>query len=193
MREADLAAVDDRDLLRVFDRDPQAVEEFYRRHVRVLGRYLTRAVGNPHDAADLSAATFISAMESAARYDPSCGEPRAWLFGIARNLVAMRWRRLAAEGRAMDRLGGRHDPEPDAYEQLEDRMDADHLAGPALAAVPGLPPAERELLESMVRSDLTVTEAAAELGIRSGTARMRLARARARLFRALPAKEEEGR
>ena len=185
MREADLATADDRDLLRDFGRDPAAVEEFYRRHVRALSRYLTRAAGNPHDGADLVAATFVAAMESAGRYDAAHGEPRAWLFGIARNQMAMRWRRAAAESRALDRFGGQHAVGEDAYEQADDRVDADELAGPALAALPDLPPAERALVDIMIERDLTVTEAAGELGIRSGTARMRLARARSRLFRVL--------
>ncbi|MFK3983522.1 RNA polymerase sigma factor [Micromonospora sp. NPDC050397] len=185
MLDASFDAIDDRELLRGLDRDPAALEEFYRRHVRALTRYLHSAVGDTHDAGDLAAATFIAAMESATRYDPAQGEPRAWLFGIARNLVAMRWRRAAAESRAMSRLGGQSHPSVDEYERVDDRIDASELAAPALAALPSLPPAERELIEVMLDRGLSVTEAAAALGIRPGTARMRLARARARLALAM--------
>lgn len=182
----DLGAVDDRWLVKRLGHDPVALEEFYRRHVRVLTRHLTRSVGDPHDAADLAAATFIAAMESAGRYNPAAGPPRAWLFGIARHLVAMRWRGSAAEGRALHRFAG-HRPAlaEDEYEQVDARMDASERAGPALAALADLPPAERELIELMVDRDLTVTEAAGELGIRSGTARMRLKRVRERLISAM--------
>ncbi|GAA1653597.1 RNA polymerase sigma factor [Actinoplanes couchii] len=181
----DLEAVDDRWLVKRLGHDPAAIEEFYRRHVRALTRHLTRSTGNPHDADDLVAATFIAAIESAGRYDPAAGPPRAWLFGIARNLIAMRWRGAAAEGRALHRLAGARPPAVDEFDRADARLDAGDLAGPALAALPGLPPAERELIELMVNRDLTVTEAAGELGIRSGTARMRLKRVRDRLFAAM--------
>ena len=54
-----------------------------------------------------------------------------------------------------------------------------------MAAVEALPPAERELVQLVVAQELTVPEAAARLGIKPGTARMRLARVRARLARLL--------
>jgi RNA polymerase sigma-70 factor (ECF subfamily) len=180
---ADPATADDRDLICVLDRDPRAVEEFYRRHVRWLTGALSRAVSDPHDTADLVAATFIAAMESSGRYDPARGDPRAWLYGIARNLLAARWRRAAAESRALDRFGGLRPAAAgtDDFQRADERLDADQLARPAVAALASLPPAERELIEVMLRGDLSVAEAARELGIRTGTARMRLARARHRL------------
>ena len=182
----DLEAVDDRWLVKRLGHDPVALEEFYRRHVRALTRHLTRSLGDPHDAADLAAATFIAAMESAGRYNPAAGPPRAWLFGIARNLVAMRWRGAAAEGRALHRFAGsRPAAAEDEFERVDSRVDATDLAGSALVALPELPRAERELIELMVDRDLTVTEAAGQLGIRSGTARMRLKRARERLISAI--------
>jgi len=177
----DLAGADDRDLVRVLDRDPAALEEFYRRHVRPLTRYVTRQLGDPHDAADLVAATFLAALESAGGYDAARGAPAAWLFGIAGNLVALRWRRAAAESRAVARLGGRRVPATDDYGRSDERIDARNSVRPILGGLAALPRAERELLDLVVHDDLTVSEAARALGIRPGTARMRLARARARL------------
>jgi RNA polymerase sigma-70 factor (ECF subfamily) len=177
----DLADVDDRLLVPLIAQDPAALEEFYRRHVRPLTRYVTRKLGDPHDAADVVAATFLAAMESGTGYDATRGKPAAWLWGIASNVIAMRWRRTAAESRAVARLGGRPPAAPDEYGRSDERLDARSEARPVIAAFPSLSATERELIELVVHEQLTVGEAAAALGIRPATARMRLARARARL------------
>lgn len=175
------ADADDAELVRALGRDPAALEELYRRHVRPLTRYAVRRLGDPEAAGDLVAATFLAAIESAGRFDPARGEPAAWLYGIAGNLVANQRRRSAAESRALARLHGRRDLPADEYGRLEDRLDAHRRAGPAHAALRVLPPAERDLVRLILHADMTVREAAATLGIRPGTARMRLFRARTRL------------
>ena len=176
---ADLSQVDDANLVPILATDPRALEEFYRRHVRPLSRFVQsrRSAG----AADLVAATFLAAVESSAGYDPARGRPGAWLFGIATNLMANEARRLAVENRAMERLSGQHPVPPDEYGRVDERIDASRRSGPVAAVLATLPAAERELVDLLLHAELTVTEAAATLGIRPATARMRLARARGRL------------
>jgi RNA polymerase sigma factor (sigma-70 family) len=182
-----LAETDDRDLVMILGHNADALEEFYRRHVRGVTRFVARSVGDSHDTADLVAATFVAVIESAHRYDPQRGEPRAWLYGIAGNIVAGRFRRGAAESRAMAAWEGRSCPPPDDYEVVDNKLDAARSAGPALEMVRSLPPTERELIDLMLRGDLSLAEAARVLGIRPGTARMRWSRARAKLAVALTA------
>jgi RNA polymerase sigma factor (sigma-70 family) len=177
----DLADADDADLVRRL-RDPAALEELYRRHVRPLTRYAVRRLDGDADAAgDLVAATFLAAIESADRFDARRGEVAGWLFGIANNLLAGQHRRSVAESRAVARYRGRREIATDEYGRLEERLDAHRRTGPAQVVLRALPPAERELLGLVLHAGLTVREAAAALGIRPGTARMRLARARTRL------------
>jgi RNA polymerase sigma factor (sigma-70 family) len=185
MHQSPFADADDRELVPRLTCDPAALEEFYRRHVRSLMRQVIERVQDPHDADDLVAATFIAAMESAARYDPAKGTPGAWLRGIAGNLMATRWRRAATEARAMSRLAGHVTPAADEFGSIDDRIDAGRQAAPAIAVLDRLPPAERELVDLVLYRDLTVGEAAVALGIRPGTARMRLLRTRARVAAAL--------
>lgn len=66
-----------------------------------------------------------------------------------------------------------------------DRIDAEEPARRALTAMADLPEGERALLELVVIDQLTVAEAAEALGIRVGTARVRLHRAR-RALREVP-------
>lgn len=181
MGMADLASADDAELVVALRHDPAALEEFYRRHVRPLTRYLTRRVGDPELAADLVASTFVAAMESASGYDPARGEAAAWLYGIAGNVAAAHQRRAIAEARALTRMVGRRPIRTDGFDDTEARVDAQRRIGPVETALNTLPKGERDLVALIAGTGLTVTEAASELGIRPGAARMRLARARQRL------------
>lgn len=189
MRRVDLAEADDADLVAALGRDAAAMEELYRRHVRPLGRYVARRVDPPDDAADLVTAVFLEAIRSGGRFDPERGSAAGWLYGIAANLIAAQRRRGAAESRAIARFGGRATPVADLYGDADDRVDAQREARSAAAILDALPPAERELIDLIRDRDLTVSEAAGELGIRPATARMRLARLRGRFRAGKPSAE----
>src|SRR6266508_4535680 len=87
--------------------DPDAFERFYREHVEAVQRFVARRVDNPYLAADLTADVFVAAIDSARSYERSRGEPVAWLYGIARNVVAGEYRRSAKELRAAAMVRGR--------------------------------------------------------------------------------------
>jgi RNA polymerase sigma factor (sigma-70 family) len=96
----------DERLLATARAEPSAFGAFYRRHEdQVLGYFLAR-VGDPEVAADLTAETFAAALVSAHRFRPRKKKPAsAWLFGIARNNLAMSRRQGRVEARARRRLG----------------------------------------------------------------------------------------
>ncbi len=164
--------------------DPQAFESFYRAYVDDVLRFIARRVNDPHLAADLTADVFLAAIEAAPRYRAARGAPRAWLFGIARNVVSGEHRRAAREQRAFGRVEGRRLLGEDDVERLQDRIDAAREARTLYAALDQLPDSERAVLELVALDGLTVTEAAAALEIRSATARVRLHRARIAMRRA---------
>lgn len=56
----------------------------YRRHLQRVYSYLLSRVGNVQDAQDLTAKTFVSALQSIAQYQPQ-GRFVAWLLGIAKH------------------------------------------------------------------------------------------------------------
>lgn len=78
-------------------RDPELFEEFYRRHVDAVLRFVARRVDDPHTAADLTAEIFLAVLHSADSYRPHLGSETARLFGIARNVVSSERRRVARE------------------------------------------------------------------------------------------------
>ncbi|MFC7646289.1 RNA polymerase sigma factor [Streptosporangium lutulentum] len=158
--------------------DPEAFETFYRRHVEAVTRFLARRVPDPHAVADLTAEVFLAVLDSAHTYRPGKGSEIAWLYGVARNTVLAERRRSAREMRATGRIAGRRLLEADDISRLEDRIDAESPARRALEAMAALPEGDRALLELVAVDGLSPAEAATVLGIRQGTARVRLHRAR---------------
>jgi RNA polymerase sigma factor (sigma-70 family) len=136
-----------------------------------------RRLRHPDEVADLVAAVFLAVLRSAARFDPARGTARAWLYGVASNVLADGRRRGAKEAQALARVSGRRLLQPDDYADLESRLDAAALSHRLHALMADLPPGDRAVLELVALDQLTVTEAAAALGIRPVAARARLARA----------------
>jgi RNA polymerase sigma-70 factor (ECF subfamily) len=158
--------------------DPAAFEAFYRRHVDAVLRFVARRVGDPHLAADLTADIFLAVLDSAHTYVPGRGSEIAWLYGVARNVVSAQHRKAAREARATGHVAGRRLMDDDDLVRMEERIDAERRMRGALEAMAGLPEGERAVLELVAIDQLTVAEAAAALGIRQVTARVRLHRAR---------------
>lgn len=172
-------------------RDPRLFEEFYRRHVDAVLRFVARRVDDPHTTADLTAEIFLAVLHSAHTYRPHLGSETAWLFGIARNVVSSERRRVAREAERDLRVSGRRLLEADDIVRIEDRLDAESPGRRALAALARLPEGERAVMELIAVDQLTVTEAAAALGIRQVTARVRLHRARKALREEADVKADE--
>ena len=161
--------------------DPEAFERFYREHVEAVQRFVARRVNDPYLAADLTADVFVSAIESARSYRRSRGAPAAWLFGIARNVVADERRRNAKELRTSARLRGRELVAEDDLAALCERIDGESAARGLYRRLSELPPGERAVLELVALDGLSAGEAGRALGIGGIAARVRLHRARRRL------------
>jgi RNA polymerase sigma factor (sigma-70 family) len=162
---------------RRIDRDAASFTAFYLAHFDGVLRFVTRRVDDPHTAADLTADVFLNALDHAASYRGD-GAARAWLYGIARNVISGEYRRATRERGAANQLSGRQLLNADDTAALDERIDAERAARQLREGLAHLPPTERDVIELIVVDQLTVTEAAHVLGIRPATARVRLFRAR---------------
>ncbi|MFJ4775816.1 RNA polymerase sigma factor [Streptomyces sp. NPDC088762] len=171
---------DDEELLTGSTRDPEAFEALVVRLSGVLHGYLVRRA--PDAADDLLAEVWLRAFTGRAGFDAGRGTARAWLFGVARNVLAEHWRRIAQERPD----GHRRTPDTsDPWQAVDQRLDAAALAPRLRDTLAGLPAVERDLLLLIAWEQLTPTEAADVVGVPAGTARSRLHRARGRLRDAL--------
>jgi len=161
--------------------DPDLLEAFYCEHIATVKAYFARRVDDPHQVADLTADTFLAAMTAAPGYRPDLGRPIAWLLGIARNRVAEASRRQARRLRAESRIEGRRFLDEDSAARIEDRIAAEAHTRALYAGLAQLSGRDRALMELVAVDGIPVTEAAAQLGMKPGTARVRLHRSRARL------------
>lgn len=153
------------------------VRELYERHAGDVHRYLSRRLGDGL-AADLTAETFRVAIQRAGDFDPSVGHPRAWLYGIASNLVRGHWRTERRRLRALGRHGGRAPTATDPLLDVEGQVDARSTLPAVLALVAHLTPDDRDLLTLVAWEGCSYAEAAEALGIPMGTVRSRLHRIR---------------
>lgn len=155
--------------------DAEAFGRFYARHedfvLAVFLRRLGRA-GRADLAADLTAETFARALASRGGFDGSRGEPRAWLYGIARRVLADSLER----GRVSDRTRLRLRMERLA---LDDEAIAriDELTGDlALAALEGLPEDQRVAVRGRVLDEVEYEQLARELRCSPSVVRQRVSR-----------------
>lgn len=167
-------------------RDPDALEAFYREHIEAVQRFVARRVESPEDAADLTAEVFLAAIHASPAYRGEASAPRAWLYGIARRVVASHHRSTARALRAVGRIDAKELLDDDATDRIIARIDSQRAAREVYRSLATLPQRQHAVVELVAVDGLSVTEAAAALGISAGNARVSYHRARQRLAVALP-------
>jgi RNA polymerase sigma factor (sigma-70 family) len=141
--------------------DEAAFAELYDRHAPPLAAWLRRR-SDPDTAQELLAETFAEAWCGRRRFKPERGSPRAWLFGIAQNLLFGYYRRLEVEDRARRKLGVAA-LEPAVYDDADARL-------------AGLAEGTREAVLLRVVEQLSYDELGRRLGCSSPAARLRVSR-----------------
>jgi RNA polymerase sigma factor (sigma-70 family) len=161
-------------------REPRAFASVFDRHFDAVHRYIQRRVGR--DLADnLAAETFARAFDRRRRYALRYPDARAWLLGIATNVMRRHWRTERRRLEALSRAAARPAAE-DAGEGVRAEL---------LSALRLLSRRDREAVLLLAWGDLSYEEIAVALVVPVGTVRSRLARARRLLRERLG--EERGR
>ena len=168
-------AVDETSLISAAQRDPAQFTTLYDRYFRLIYRYLYSRVGNAAEAEDLTAQTFLAALEALPRYRHR-GHFSAWLFTIARN-KAMDFHR---KGIATTTLDEDHPDETD--DPLSQAVQSEQMAQLA-KLVRALEESEQELIRLRCVADLSFAEIAVSLGKREEAVKKTFYRLLARLHR----------
>ncbi|MFA6619276.1 MAG: sigma-70 family RNA polymerase sigma factor [Candidatus Neomarinimicrobiota bacterium] len=161
--------------------DQQALEEVVKRFQRPLFSHLIRMLGNEEDAEEQLQMTFCRVYRYRNNYDPE--RPLVtWIFTIASNLAKKEWRRrsrwtmIPLEKVVLKSKGSM------APHYREGRRE---LAASIEEAVNELPEHYREPFLLREKQGLSYEEIAEVLGIRIGTVKSRINRARASLRESL--------
>jgi len=164
--------------------DPRQFEVVFEQHVDQIFRYAAMRVG-AQAAEDVVAETFATAFTRRAAFRAEQGSVRPWLYGIAavhllrRRDQELRWLEQCARGAALEAPGG--GDEDEAADSAVSSATARMLRPRIARALERIPDGERDVLLLHAVAGLTHLEIAAALGIRKGTAKVRLSRATTRL------------
>lgn len=158
-----------------------AFGEVYRANVGAVTGFFARRCSDPQTIADLTSETFVRAVASYSRFDPTRGTPRAWLIGIAYNVFRRHLSAAAEDRETVQRLGSQVVLDEDDVDELAARIDAQSAGRAMLKRAASFPEAERVALELVDVMQMSSKEAAQAVGVSAGTLRVRLFRARGRL------------
>lgn len=153
--------------------EPELVRFVEAMHPRLVGG-LSLYCGDASVAEELAQEALIRVWERWPKVS-TMASPAGWTWTVALNLARSRFRRRAAERRALDRLGApRNHQDPDTVDAVAVRQ---HIAA--------LPDRQRRALVLRYYADLPVQEVAAAMGCADGTVKALTSQAVAALRRHL--------
>ncbi len=168
------------DTQRVVGEERQRFEALYRAHAPAVLAYARRRA-EPAAADDVVADVFLAAWR---RLDELPPEPRLWLLGAARKVLANQRRSQSRRDALRDRLVHQRGPSVAAP------ADAPAVDGAVLEGLAALSERDREALLLVAWDGLSPAQAAEVVGVRTASFTMRLSRARKRLAAQLEAQDE---
>lgn len=158
-------------------RDPLAGAE---RLLVPVYAYVAHRLGDGPEAEDVTSEVFENALRYRGSYDPSKGEPIAWLLGIARRGVSNALALRAHRGEELPDIAGRDDVEGDTLNRLA--LDA---------AIASLSERDRDLIALRYGADLRSSQIAQVLSMQKNAVEVALHRALTRLRSELESTEGE--
>lgn len=156
--------------------DEAHLERLHREHAGAVRAFVRRRIGDD-EADEVVADVFVVAWR---RQGNLPAEPRTWLLGVARKVLANRFRSAKRQRALYERLAGEAERGPaHAGDPATDEI------GALLRGLATLRAGDRDVLLLVTWDGLSHAEAAEVLGVRAATLTMRVHRARARLQRVL--------
>jgi RNA polymerase sigma-70 factor, ECF subfamily len=159
--------------------DPAIIQELVQHHGLRLRRYLLRLTANREQAEDLAQETWVRVITRGSQFK---GDSRfvTWLFAIARNLAADRFRRTARVS-SIEELAGHGEQWQllltDETQGAEERYEASEQARILSKAFGSLDRSQRKLLQLRFYREMTLSELARETNASLPTVKARLYRA----------------
>lgn len=160
--------------------DRHAFGELFDRHAQAVYRHCFRLTASAALAEDMLQNTFLLAWRKRDKVRLQHDSALPWLLAVATNAVRSERRSLARRRRLQQRVRP-ESPAADHADVVADRVDSERRMAELLDAVHALPRAQREAFTLCVWGGVGYPEAAAALGVKESTVRVRVSRARSRL------------
>ena len=148
---------EERSLIEAARQDPGRFAELYEAHFERIYAYVARRVRDRHAAEDITSEVFQQALANISRYEWRGAPFSAWLYRIAANAIADRWK-------AQERERGTPGPEPSVEPDpvgIEQQARLFRMVGQ-------LPQEQRRVIEARFVEQKSIREIAAELGKSEG-------------------------
>ncbi len=175
------AREDERDLVERAKRDPTAFGEVYDRHFLQIYRFVYSRMRDQSAAEDVTSDVFMKALRSIGRYQDTGRPFSAWLYQIAVNAVADRYRSTrptedVEEQRGLSSAG------PGLDEVAEQRDEVRRI----WAVVETLPRQQRNALVLKFQEDLKIEDIAVAMGKSPGAVKLLIHRGVSKVRQAMP-------
>ena len=146
------SADDERSLIEAAQADPARFVDLYERHFHRVYAYVARRASSRAEAEDITSEVFEHALANLRTFEWRGVPLLAWLFRIAANALADRWRRASRDS---------HEPPPD----VPDGREAEEIERRAMVSqlVDRLPDAQRRVIEMRFIDQRSIREIAAAL------------------------------
>jgi len=146
------SADDERSLIEAAQADPARFVDLYERHFHRVYAYVARRASSRAEAEDITSEVFEHALANLRKFEWRGVPLLAWLFRIAANALADRWRRASRDS---------HEAPPD----VPDGREAEEIERRAMVSqlVDRLPDAQRRVIEMRFIDQRSIREIAAAL------------------------------
>jgi len=161
-------------IARILDGDPEAFRAIVEQYQGPVLRVIANLIHDRHTCEDIAQEVFLAAFRSLRSFDPARSAFSTWLFTIARHksINAGQKRRHAASDRHWDRRDSRHPSDSMAEQEFYEMLDR---------GLEALPQDQRTAFVLAEFEELPYEKIAQIEGVRVGTVRSRINRAKAKL------------
>ena len=150
-------------LIEAAQKDPARFGDIYERYFDRVYAYVARRVGNRDAAQDLTSDVFHRALANIGKYE-SRGVPfGAWLFRIAANAIADRWKRTSKES---------GDPAPEEIDSGKIDLEAIEHRAQLFQAVRKLPTEQRRVIQLRFAEEKSIRDIAQEMRKTEGAVKL---------------------
>jgi RNA polymerase sigma-70 factor, ECF subfamily len=174
IRIVDVRTLADEELMElVRDGEMRAFEAIFDRHASAAFSLAYRMCGRPAMAEDIVQEAFVSLWRSSAAYDPTRGSVRVWVLSVVRNRAIDAFRREGAKATTDLDQSGMAERLP-ALELTDREVERRDDARQVHAALKGLPPDQRQVIELAFFGGFSHTQIAEMLKLPAGTVKGRM-------------------
>jgi RNA polymerase sigma factor (sigma-70 family) len=159
---------------RIAEQDQVALSQLYDRYARVIYAVVYKSLGSVEECEEVVLDVFSQVWRSADRYDAKRARVDTWLFMMARSRVLDRLRGRQRRDKVTDAVISLDPPTSKVNPGPAEHVEIVERRAIVTAALEGIPPEQRLVLELSYYQGLSHGEIAAQTGLALGTVKTRI-------------------